>query len=467
MKLTKSLLLGSAAAVVAVSAGYAADLPSKKAAPASYVKICDAYGAGFFYIPGTDTCVKLGGYVRVEEQYTPSKTTYTGTNANVGSYGAVQDTWGNEVRGRITVDARTQSNYGTVQTAIALRGTGTTGLRGASYNYAAGTVPPTATSSSNSALTTEQAFIRFAGLTAGLSSSNYAMMPSTQYSGNAWAGFPNGMRQLAYTAVLGGGLSATVALEDTQMWGYAQEVISKPNTAPALVGNVRVDQSWGFAAIHGLVYNNSYGANAAGTANTFGPTASNTLSTTGGSELTKSAWAVGATTKINLPMLAAGDAVWLTANYTSGALGAILSAGSLENLSSASGGRILGGVLRQDTDLVYVGNNTVQNTTGWNIAGQLTHYWAAQWRSNFTAGYVEFNPPSQQAGATAWGRGSLYEGLASIIWSPVKDFDIGFEVQYLNLKNSVQNAPAGWLAAGSPGQNSNNWTSKIRLERSF
>ena len=29
-----------------------------------YVKICSLYGAGFYYIPGTDTCIKLGGYLR-------------------------------------------------------------------------------------------------------------------------------------------------------------------------------------------------------------------------------------------------------------------------------------------------------------------------------------------------------------------------------------------------------------------
>ena len=57
MKLAKSLLLGTAATLVATAGAYAADLPSKKAAPVNYVKVCDAYGAGFFYIPGTDTCI--------------------------------------------------------------------------------------------------------------------------------------------------------------------------------------------------------------------------------------------------------------------------------------------------------------------------------------------------------------------------------------------------------------------------
>src|SRR5262245_6147426 len=62
MTMTKSMLLSSASMLVALSA-QAADLPAK-AKPVEYVKICNLYGAGFYYMPGTDTCIKIGGYVR-------------------------------------------------------------------------------------------------------------------------------------------------------------------------------------------------------------------------------------------------------------------------------------------------------------------------------------------------------------------------------------------------------------------
>src|ERR1043166_8117309 len=65
MKMVKSLLLASAAGLAAVGGAQAADLPVK-AAPVEYVKVCSLYGEGFFYIPGTDTCLKIGGWVRVE-----------------------------------------------------------------------------------------------------------------------------------------------------------------------------------------------------------------------------------------------------------------------------------------------------------------------------------------------------------------------------------------------------------------
>ena len=63
MKMVKSLLLGTAAGFVAIAGAQAADLPVK-AKPVQYVKICSLYGAGFYYIPGTDTCLKIGGWVR-------------------------------------------------------------------------------------------------------------------------------------------------------------------------------------------------------------------------------------------------------------------------------------------------------------------------------------------------------------------------------------------------------------------
>ena len=66
MGLFKNILLGSGAAVVSVAAAQAADLPVRKAAPVEYVRVCDAYGAGFFFIPGTDTCIRITGRLRAD-----------------------------------------------------------------------------------------------------------------------------------------------------------------------------------------------------------------------------------------------------------------------------------------------------------------------------------------------------------------------------------------------------------------
>ena len=73
-RMSKSILLGCTAAFVVVGGAHAADLPVK-AKPVEYVKICSAYGAGFFYVPGTDTCIKIGGWVRAEYPTIPAPAT--------------------------------------------------------------------------------------------------------------------------------------------------------------------------------------------------------------------------------------------------------------------------------------------------------------------------------------------------------------------------------------------------------
>jgi hypothetical protein len=63
MTLIKSLLLGSAAGIVAVASAQAADLPTRKAAPVEYVRVCNVGGITGWTLPGSDTCVKFSGYM--------------------------------------------------------------------------------------------------------------------------------------------------------------------------------------------------------------------------------------------------------------------------------------------------------------------------------------------------------------------------------------------------------------------
>lgn len=478
MTLTKSLLLGSAATLVAVAGAQAADLPSKKAAPATYVKVCDAYGAGFFVIPGTDTCVRVGGYVRAEYQYVPAKDTYradgslTATNFNVTSsttntittYATknTTDETGYEMRGRIDVDARTPTAMGPARTFVRLRAANTSGIRNTSiansygYSMSAG---------STTGITLESAMVQWAGFTFGVAPENYAMMPSQFYNANPWTGFPNGMKQIAYTAQFGGGLTATVALEDRRDHSM-QAAVEGPSTAGVLVGNVRLDQSWGFAAIHGMVGNNDYYLNSSGALITSTSTGFSALSGASAADTkTKSAFAVGSTVSFKLPMIAAGDQLWLTANYSEGILSALMSGGGLSNVNSAANKRLLGGLVRADGAMSVTSSTTADNVTGWNVAGAFTHYWAKNWRSNFSAGYIEINPATSTV--TTWGKGQLQVYTGGLIYSPVSNLDIGLEVQYANLKNKLQNADASFTSAGSPGLKESNWTTKLRVERSF
>jgi len=45
--------------------------------PVEYVRICDAFGTGFYYIPGTETCLQIGGRVDYGSYFSPSVETGT------------------------------------------------------------------------------------------------------------------------------------------------------------------------------------------------------------------------------------------------------------------------------------------------------------------------------------------------------------------------------------------------------
>ena len=112
MKMVKSLLLGSAAGLVAIAGAQAADLPVK-AKPVQYVKICSLYGAGFYYIPGTDTCIKIGGYVRAEWNYQAGGSFKPFLVYNFDD--PARDRFTERTRGGLSFDVRSQTAYGTLR----------------------------------------------------------------------------------------------------------------------------------------------------------------------------------------------------------------------------------------------------------------------------------------------------------------------------------------------------------------
>ena len=207
MKMVKSLLLGTAAGLVAVAGAQAADMPVK-AKPVQYVKICTLYGDGFYYIPGTDTCIKMGGYARVQAEYNAG-----GGGVNDGTLSQLLQARYNRqetndidyrVRGAISWDVRQQTEYGTLRTYIRTgvnQSTPADGIAGVVF--------------------WDRAFIQFAGFTVGKAQSffdtvtyggaytyhNVRTVSDTGASGwNVWA----------YTAQFGNGFSGTLSLGRSQ-----------------------------------------------------------------------------------------------------------------------------------------------------------------------------------------------------------------------------------------------------------
>ena len=179
MNMIKSLVLGSAAGLIALSGAQAADLPVKAKA-VEYVRICSLYGAGFFYIPGTDTCIKLGGYLRVDTTFNGN--TYGGPawSGDQGQGNRYRDYFSSRSRMALTVDTRTATEYGVVRTfgqadfQFQNFGTSNPGNPG-SPQQTGGTLNNALLSTAGGGyVAVEMVFIQFAGFTFGKSASAFA-----------------------------------------------------------------------------------------------------------------------------------------------------------------------------------------------------------------------------------------------------------------------------------------------------
>ena len=273
MKMVKSLLLGSAAGLVAVAGAQAADLPVK-AKPVEYVKICSIYGAGFFYIPGTDTCIKIGGWVRAEYGFqTGNSSVQYSTGGGSRNNRIDSNEYNMRARWTTSIDVRTQTEYGTLRA------------------YSRAGFQTTTGETTQGRIYTERGFIQFAGFTFGKSQSYFdffggAFCYGCSYTGAASMTGAAGTLLAAYTATFGNGFTATISLEDQYMrrnaiWDASNDATNVllignmpgPATAqdsynvaavnhgdnaavgiPDIVGSLRVDQAWGSAQIAGALH---------------------------------------------------------------------------------------------------------------------------------------------------------------------------------------------------------------------
>jgi hypothetical protein len=173
MKKLKRLHIGTAAGLVAVAGAQAADLPVK-AKPVQYVKICSLYGAGFYYIPGTDTCIKIGGYVRAEWNYQAANSFKPRIVYNFDD--PARDRYNERTRGGITVDVRSQTAYGTLRAYAVLLST---------FSEDGG---PGGSPYANAGLFSPAIFIQWAGFTFGKTASFFDFDSNPYTNATVWLG---------------------------------------------------------------------------------------------------------------------------------------------------------------------------------------------------------------------------------------------------------------------------------------
>jgi hypothetical protein len=398
-----------AAAVMTAGAAQAADLNKPAKVAVDYVKICDAYGAGFFYIPGSDTCLRISGYIYAGYEYgvgntvartSPTAASFAGT-LNGGARNANGfDTY---LRADERFDARTNTEYGLLRSYIDAH-------------------EDINTSASNTAVTTirlDRGFVQFAGLTAGRALSFYDFYLGDTFTQNWGDVSPNApVNLLAYTFSFGNGVTATASMEDPTTQGYLSSTAGATAhddrrggatfaygalNVPDFVANLNVTQAWGQAQIE-AAYHQDYGSVL--------------------TPATKDGYAFGGGVKINVPQFGAGDNVALEGQYGVGNMGHV------DWLSSYTFTTPGGVVSDLGADATYSAAAGVKQTRAWSIYGGFTHYISPNYELDFTTGYMH----AQNSG-TGVGGGNVggvnnafsfgqYEFGVDFQWKPIAQVQI-------------------------------------------
>ncbi len=473
MTLIKSLLLGSAATLVVVAGAQAADLPTKKGAPAAeYVKVCKIDGMAGFVIPGSDTCLKISGYLTgqveagnlsdgyawgVPVPLTPAQTAAANAIANVtllpttaagvtaaanavtqakfnaanqltlqpGVAAALRPDIGYTTRWNLAFDTKNNTAYGVLTAHADMQ-----------FEYGSGFDNTGAGSGY-----VNHAYLNWAGITAGKANSFFSAFGGGEGWANLFSPDQQGYNQpllLAYTATFGGGFSATISLQDPILGGASgpgvDEVILGNSAyeglrSPDIVGAIDLTQGWGTAHAAVVAHNvnvvdDSINAN---TQNTWG-------------------WALDAGVKFNLPTLGAGDEIQFQGSWSQNAIWYSGLPGAMwdEGLGNAGGTGVNGnGQATPYADTFSNGNGTWATPTAWSIAASAEFHFSPVFFIAPEIGYGELHWSGLNAGQLAANSDS-WMGGAVFHWDPVAHLDFNLELLY---QSTNQSRPTGYTAA--------------------
>jgi hypothetical protein len=386
--------------------------------------------------------LKISGYVTAQVEagnLTVGRTETTplavggvrGVNSITDTATDLRSAFGWTTRANIDFDARTNTAYGVLRGYAEIQfengnGFDTTGS-GAYINLA---------------------YLQWAGITAGKAPSFFSFFGGGEGWANIFSPDQQGFNQpdvLAYTATFGGGFSATIAAQSSgansfsatgltnngASGGGTNQNIDTTNygmTAPDVVANLRVDQSWGAAQISGVahqvhVYDTGIGANGVN------------------DSLNKWGYGIDGGVKFNTPSLGAGDNLQVQAAWTKNA---IWYSGIPDGMWGENGAVNGNGLAMAVGDTYYAGTNAGGGAiwatpTAWSIGATFEHHFSPVFSIDPEFSYAELNW-SGSAGELSSNSQSFIVGAVAH-WDPVPQLDFAFELLY---QNTHQSTPGNW-----------------------
>lgn len=384
------------------------------------VRQCKSQGTGFTYIPGSDTCLRIGGFVEYEYYYnfyngepTQNDRTYSIATAS------------------LVLDARTATEYGLLRSYADLR-------------FLWRTANEFSDGPNTSQISPYYIYIQFAGFTIGHQQSFFDFYANANIYGTdtGTVGDQTRLNMLAYTAQMANGFSATVSLEDP-----AARTVGVYLSDPAPVGAVLDYQTqtalpemvaafgqtgtWGQFQLSGALHNVVASYNGFQDTQTWG-------------------YALQAGVMVNLPVLAAGDNLYLQAAYANGATSYL----GIQDWS--------GDFPAPDGFLTPGGSLSL--VSGWGATAQFLHNWTPAWSTVLFGGYAafDFNDPVAQAVYGASG-GTNYNIGGNINWIPNTYFQLSLQYNY----NVYQASDYVQTAYGLPVQSQRAQQWLLVVQRNF
>lgn len=426
MNVSRSLLVGLSI-VIALSQGAAAAdqpiVPMAAAEPAGmeYVVYCETIGTGFFVIPGTDTCLKIGGYVRADFNYR-EQTSYQGNEITT------------RARSRLNWDARTDTEYGTLRSFVQLELTNDNAD------------PTTAV--------LEKAFITFAGFTAGRAASFYDFVPNEGVLLFQRVSERNSVNLIAYE-VRFDQFKAAISLEDglsRRLWipavnntGHTSGTEGNRGYGgmewPDVVARISYEGAWGSAQLSGALHEVRPARQAVDP---------------------EWGYAIQGGVKILLPFIEAGDFINLHAAYSEGALSylgydfnnnRVSNSGVLQALNAS--------VIVADGVVTPGANPELKLSTGYTLAANFRHFWIpGQLRSNVAVSYTDVEQTTLATPANTLRDFNEIVASANLIWTPSRSLQMGPEVQYRRIDREG-------TTSGTARLTDDEWAVRFRMQRDF
>jgi len=502
MTLIKSILLGSAAAIVAVAGAQAADLPTKKAAPvAQYVKICNVGGITGWTLPGSDTCVKFSGYITAQVTGGNLSTQYSQGgyasvyNAYIGGGGSDPAILARLASGLVSTGGSVTAGVasgGASSQRILLQGSqsqgnatwnrdalGWTTRANFGFDIASNTAygplighfdinanMGNGFDNTGSALNLNTGYLTWAGITAGVAPSFFSFTGG----GDNWANFfspdRKGFNQpnlIAYTASFGGGFSATISAESTT--GHNGIDFAPPGGTyggtrwPDIVLALHVTQGWGEAQLSGVVHNTNIAYNGLYGASGIGGCGAAGFTTNCNASQNKTGWALDAGVKFNLPSFGAKDNFLITGAYSQNA---VWYSGIPDGMWGENGQTNGNGQALPMYDAYFnSGTNQWSKPTAWSVSAQFEHWFTPQFYVDLLGSVGGLKWDNMGGGCYVLGAGcgavQALQGPLSpsattwiigtdIGWTPVTNLNFDLELMY---QSTNQEKPSGFVGTVS------------------